>query len=378
MTPATADPLHSPQDPSPKLLDTLFEIERLRGTTARPSGISANTDALHALYSRLSGLASARIEGNRTTVIDAVTPSRSTHRQAENLREIDNLETATEWVSQLPVDQPIDHRTIRHLHTMVIAGLTREGDLNPGSYRSHPVRIDGAEHTPPPPAVVHAEMEAVIEAANTAVAPRHQIAHIAATHHLFSWVHPFGNGNGRVGRLLTLWQLRRNGFTDVHGLPLSPTAIFGRRRTEYYDALASADTGTVDGRTAWTEFFADGMLADMQRLATLHDHDTVTEQILYPALDHAQFAGKITPQQRQIVEFVWERGVVKSADLEPLLTGSAVRRSQKIRDLREHGLIESLHDGPRHYRVALQDSPITPHLIHSLNASGLIPPLLQD
>ncbi len=378
MTDNATTPLFSPPEPSPHYVDTLFEIERLRGTTSRPSGISANTDALHALYSRLAGLASARIEGNRTTVIDVVTPSRTVDRNTENLRELDNLELATEWVIQLPTDHEMDHRTIRHMHALVVKGLSREGDAHPGSYRTHPVRIDGARHVPPPPAIVHAEMDAVIDAANRVMAARHQIAHMAATHHLFAWVHPFGNGNGRVGRLLTLWQLRRNGFTDVHGLPLSPTAVFGRRRTEYYDALARADEGMPHGRTAWTEFFADGMLADMRRLSLLHDHDIVTERILHPALNHSQFAGVITPQQRLIMEFIWERGVVKAADLEPLLTGSAARRSQKIRDLREHGIIESLHDGPRHYRVALQDSPITPHLIRALNESGLIPPLLQD
>lgn len=368
----------STQNPSDKLLDTLFEIERLRGTTSHPSGLSANTDTLHHLYSQLAGLASARIEGNRTTVIDAVTTAKQPSPRGERLRELDNLTEATYWLLQSPPDQPLNHSTIRHLHSIVVRDLDREGDTTPGSYRTLPVRIDGSQHTPPAPSLIHAEMDVVVRAANTIVAPRHQIAHIAATHHRFAWVHPFGNGNGRVARLLTLWQLRRNGFTDVHGLPLSPTAVFGRHRNEYYDALEAADLGTAKGSAHWTEFFAEGMLADMQRLAALHDHETVTTQILEPALDRAQFAGVLPPLHRQIVEHIWERGVVKAADLEPYLTGSPASRSQKIRDLRERHLIESLRDSPRHYRVALIDSPLTPHIIHSLSVAGLIPALLQD
>ena len=75
--------------------------------------------------------------------------------------------------------------------------------------------------------------------------PKYDLIKVALAHHRFGWIHPFGNGNGRVVRLLTYALLIKYGFNvKTGGRVLNPTAAFCNDRDQYYDMLARADTGS--------------------------------------------------------------------------------------------------------------------------------------
>lgn len=356
-------------------LDALFDIERARGTATQPTGHVLTATSLHTLYADLTDLASARIEGNNTTVRDAL--MRPVTNTDEQLKELDNLRRATAWVIAEGAELPITHDTIRTIHAMVVDGLTREGDPHPGAYRTSPVRISNSELIPTIPAAIHAEMDALLTAVNLDVPPRLQIAHIAQCHHRFSAIHPFGNGNGRTGRLLTMAQLMRAGFGFAHHLPLTPTAVFGRDRELYYRKLTAADFGGDSGMAEWAEFFVHGIRDDMNRLVALQDHDFVMDNIVEPALASALESGAISRRNADVVRIVVNRGVVSAPDLSDVLPGSASSRSQKLRAIVDTGLLRTVTVNARTYFAPLNSGPLVMHVLTALDKAGLLPPMVR-
>ncbi len=356
-------------------LDALFDIERARGTVSVPSGLDVNTASLHRLYADLADIASARIEGNNTTVRDALL--RKDVNAGEHLRELDNLRHATQWVTENATKTPITHAFVRDLHHMVVQGLTREGDSTPGSYRAHTVAIANTSVTTSVPAAIQSDMDELLVEMNRAVPARLQIENIARCHHRFSVIHPFGNGNGRTGRLLTMAQLMRNGFGFAHHLPLTPTAVFGRDRDHYYRALAAADTQTPQGVEKWVMFVAEGIREDMIRLVALQDHDFVMDNIVEPALGTALAAGTVTARDADVVRVTVNSGVVSAGDLATVLTGSPSVRSQKLRPLIESGLLEGVTVNGRTYRAPLHRGPLVMHVMTALDKAGLLPEMVR-
>src|SRR5262249_20402909 len=136
------------------LLDVLTDLEYLRrlqihGTTPLPVFLQ-----LKHVFHYLESLASARIEGNHTTLADYVdskvvagAPPTTT---TEQLREIDNIDLAMQQLEDtVRPGEPLSEHLLRGLHATTVEGLTREGDRTPGAYRTGPVTIAQAAHLPP-------------------------------------------------------------------------------------------------------------------------------------------------------------------------------------------------------------------------------------
>src|SRR5688572_27041377 len=124
------------------LVATLFAIERLRadigtGTTRRDTFVE-----LHQLFDMVMSVVSARIEGNHTTVYDAINRidiAASTGQPDEQLKEITNIVEAVRFLDTLDPGQPLSHALVRELHNRTVRGLNREGDPTPGAYREQEV-----------------------------------------------------------------------------------------------------------------------------------------------------------------------------------------------------------------------------------------------
>ncbi len=356
-------------------LDTLFDIERARGVATQSTGHLINAASLHRLYADLADLASARIEGNNTTVRDAL--MRPKQNNDEQLRELDNLRAATKWVIAHANESPITHETVRRIHEIVVDGLTREGDEHPGVYRTAPVRISNTKLIPSVPAAIHGDMDSLLNDINREVSPRLQIAHIAQCHHRFSVIHPFANGNGRTGRLLTMAHLMRSGFGFAHNLPLTPTAVFGRDRETYYRKLAAADFGGDQGVQEWVEFVANGIRDDMNRLVALQDHDFVMDAVVEPALTSALAAGTISKRDSDVARMIIDRGTLTAPDLSVVLPGSPSSRSQKLRAIVDSGLVQPVTVNARTYQAPLHTGPLVMHVMTALDKAGLLPAMVR-
>lgn len=379
-------PIEFPEFPfSSPLSKAIIQLERVRadsGDGTTPPQLFAQ---LRSLFQLLSSIMSARIEGNRTSIVDAVSGVQSAEqhyavKQGDDVQEIVQLQQATEFVdSVVERGTLLSHGFVRELHRIAVEGLQREGDRTPGAYRLSDVTISGSAHRPPAPGDVHGDMTALLDFINSEVDQNYELLKIALAHHRFVWIHPFGNGNGRVGRLLTYAAMRRHGFSDNGGYrALNPTAVFGENRDLYYERLEDADSLEADSLIRWSTYVLEGLLADLTRLSKLGNRVFVTDVLLIPAIKRGLDAARFTSAEANALTIIARKTEVKAVDLQPAFPGSAASRSQDIRKLLERGVIEPIGVGKRTYRLRLAPSELTPLIVRELDHWGFLPQILRD
>lgn len=120
---------------------------------------------------------------------------------------------AFEYVYELAsANTELSERVIKDIHTLVLMN-DRE---NRGVYRSVPVRIIGAKHTPPPPYQVPELIEQLLIDYKELLQSKNIIEAVAELHLMFESIHPFIDGNGRTGRLLLNLELIKNGLLPIN------------------------------------------------------------------------------------------------------------------------------------------------------------------
>lgn len=165
-----------------------------------------------------------------------------TGKSLKDQAEARNLSHALDYLEDLAGDNevPITEGDIRQLHSLVLRGID---DDNAGAYRKVEVQISGSSFQPPPPHDVPAQMAEFGAWLSSASVPGEQFAasqgaiRAAAAHAWFVTIHPFVDGNGRVGRLLMNLMLMRYGY---------PIAIITKDdRERYYEALEHSQSSDL-------------------------------------------------------------------------------------------------------------------------------------
>lgn len=362
-----------------ELVTLLFEIERLRANIGTGDTPHETYVELHLLFDTVMSVISARIEGNHTTVYEAIDSSTGDHffSAEDRINEIRNIRDAAHYIDSLDPNEPITHTLIRELHYRTVADLVREGDPTPGQYRETEVGISGSAHTPPTWVSVHSDMSALLAFANDDFPMNKQMLQIAQAHHRFVWIHPFRNGNGRVSRLFTYAMLRRTIFARRGFSALNPTSVFGNDRAEYIAALESADALTEDGAIQWATFFARGIMEDLKRVTLLQDHDYVSTELIKPTIAALVADRAISSETANVLTTTLERGSVKAGDLADDLPGTPAQRSRAIRELLDQQLLRQSVQGPRFYSLSLSRGPLARRLVRRLDELGFIPKILS-
>ena len=370
--------LLSPSFDSP-LLDVITELEFLRrlemsGTTPIPVFLQ-----LKHVFHLLESFASARIEGNHTTLADYIDSKVVASTPTDQLNEIENIEQAMNQVEDMvEPGQPITEHMLRGLHSTAVSGLKREGDKTPGAYRTGPISIAKAEHLPPDAHLVPTYMAELMTFINAADPPKYDLMKVALAHHRFAWIHPFGNGNGRVVRLLTYALLIKYGFrvSDM-GRLLNPAAVFCADREKYYTMLGRADMGSSDGLEDWCTYVLTGVSGELKKVDQLADYSYLTSKILRPAIAHAKERQHITPQEEAILNVTVKQGVVKRGDLESAMPSqNAGQRTYQIKKLVEAGMLQPVREGARQYILGFSHNLLLRCVIRALRAEGFIPAAL--
>ncbi len=121
---------------------------------------------------------------------------------------------------------PITEKTIKKLHGIILQGINPDA----GKYSKHHRAIRGVDLILPHPEDLPEEMTRLLRKIN--LPKKHIAKHIAEMHASFEAIHPFGDGNGRVGRLSMIIQLLNAGY--------APCLIENKRKSEYYETLECA------------------------------------------------------------------------------------------------------------------------------------------
>ena len=160
---------------------------------------------------------------------------------------------AFEYVMTLAdASTPLSERVIKDIHTLVLMN----DRLNKGVYRSVPVTILGAIHTPPQPYLVPVQMEQLLADYEGMKRDLHIVEAVAEFHLRFEGVHPFIDGNGRTGRLILNLELIKAG--------LLPVNIKFADRRKYYDAF-DVYHGEAHSAEAMTELITGYEIAELEK-----------------------------------------------------------------------------------------------------------------
>lgn len=377
-------PINYPEFPfSSPLAKAIIQLERVRGDLGDGTTPPAVFAQLRSLFQLLSTIMSARIEGNRTSIVDAVAGVAASGmdelRANDEVQEIIQLHEATAFVdSTVERGTTLSHGFVRELHRIAVTGLEREGDKTPGAYRLSDVTISGSHHRPPAPGDVHSDMTLLLDFINADVEQNYDLLKIALAHHRFVWIHPFGNGNGRVGRLLTYAAMRRQGFAAAGYRGLNPTAVFGENRELYYERLEDADSLEPEALIRWSTYVLEGLLSDLNKLSMLGKQEFVIAKLLLPAIARGLRSARFTVAEAQALSTIAKITEAKAADLALAFPGSPATRSQAIRKLLDRGIIEPVAEGKRAYRLRLAPSDLTGLLVRELDELDFLPRILRD
>jgi len=160
--------------------------------------------------------------------------------------------------------------------------------------------------------------------------PKYDLLKIAIAHHRFMWIHPFTNGNGRTGRLLTYALLVKSGFNVGSGRILNPSAVFCSDRNRYYSALSQADYGTDEGILAWCEYVLGGLHDEIEKIDRLLDYDYLSQEIILPAIRLSQESGQLDKLDAKLLKRGIECGSFQASDWKDLLPGKAPSEITRI------------------------------------------------
>lgn len=366
------------------LTDLILELDHQRTYILGGTTPPALFFQLKQLFHILETLGSARIEGNRTTIAELVDRKLESPTEDEKLREIGNIDTALLFVEETWSRDPeafrIDHGLVRELHRLTTTSLSvnGEGDLDPGSYRTGPVRIARSSHLPPDAGDVFSYMDELLAFLNNPDPPKYDLLKIALAHHRFAWIHPFSNGNGRTVRLFTYALLLKTGFRVGGPRPatrlLNPTAVFCSNRDKYYEMLSLADTGTDEGLLAWCSYVLSGLKGELDKVGKLLDYEWLKKNILVPAISELHQKNGISNNERTILLLALDKVVVKNQDIRPSLNSmSMVQTSRIISELRKRQLLVPAAGAERSYEIGIAQSPLLRNVLRQLDRQGFLP-----
>ena len=290
----------APLPPKPPLeldTDTLTVLVRANRQLAALEGIAAripNMPLFVSMYVRKEALMSSQIEGTQATLEDVLDPLLEANTNC-NVADVVNYIKATDYAVKRLDTLPLCNRLLRETHAVLMEGV-RGQEKYPGEFRRSQNWIGGqgsslktARYIPPSPEdmeIAMSDLEKYINADDG----QDDLIRAALIHYQFETIHPFLDGNGRIGRLLiTLYLMERRLLTSP---ALYISYFLKRNRVEYYDRMSEVRrSGNYE---QWVRFFlkaveecAKDAIETIDKLNALHEKDSATVSVMGRAAKNA-------------------------------------------------------------------------------------------
>ncbi len=290
---------------------------------------------------------SSRIEGTQATLGEVLEfeaedgpPDESTPKKAD-IREVLNYRAALNEATRLMDELPLSQRLIRRTHEVLMQGV-RGRNKDPGEYRRIPNWIGPAGCTVETARFVPVgadQLEPAMDAWERYLhgdAPD-KLVQLAVLHAEFEAIHPFLDGNGRLGRLIVPLFLFSQGLLSRPNFYLSE--YLESHRDEYYDRLLAISR---DGDwTGWCEFFLRGVIAQAET------NQTKAAAILELYRSRKDWIAEVTHSQYAVraLDWMFERPIFRSSDFIESVDIPRPTATRILRVVRDNGLLREVRPG---------------------------------
>ena len=349
------NPLPPELNLTPKLISFLSEADRALGQLSGLGRSLVNPHLLMFPFARREAVLSSRIEGTQASLSDLYAYEAvqlALFESPSDVREVFNYVQALEYGLERLQTLPVSLRLIREIHAKLMAGVRGEYQT-PGEFRRSPnwigapgSSLTNATYVPPAPDEMLAALD-TLEKYLHAEPDWPPLIRLGLIHYQFEAIHPFLDGNGRIGRLLITLLLVSWGLLPRPLLYLS--AYIETNRQTYYDLLlAVSQRGDW---LAWLRFFLQGVASQSldavvraERLQTLRE--TYRHQ-----LQQQRASAKLL----QAIDLLFERPVVTVQHLETELKVSFATAGKYVSRLQAQGILREI-TGQARNRVFLAEA----------------------
>ena len=334
-----------------RLLARLSQADMSLGRLAGSIETLPNPDLFVFMYVRKEAVLSSQIEGTQSSLHDLLSAEARLFDpdQPRDVDEVLNYVSAMNHGLERLGTLPVSVRLIRELHSKLLAGV-RGSHLTPGELRTSQnwigpggCGLDDAIFVPPPP-------QEVVAALSDLELFLHQddslpvLIKIGLAHAQFETIHPFLDGNGRVGRLLITFLLCEKKILVSPVLYLSH--YFKRHRQSYYDRLqAVRDDGAFE---QWLEFFLQGV-AEVSAEAAM----TASRILRLREMHRDRIAAKLgraAGNGHRTLEYLFQHPIVSVSDVQALNGTTYPAANQLVERLTQIDIIKEVTGNVRNRR----------------------------
>ena len=332
------------------LADAERALGELRGLGRR--GVP-NPHLLIRPFLRQEAVLSSRIEGTRAGLEQLLLFESAPTDEPEqpDVLEVANYVAALEFGFDRLEKIPVSLRLIREVHARLMEGV-RGQERRPGEFRhvQNLIGVPGdtaatARYVPPPVQEMHAALSELERFWGERRDDLPFLIRLAIFHYQFEAIHPFMDGNGRVGRLLIALQ-----FQEILPQPLLYlSGYFERNRDAYLDLLMAVSRAGV--WLPWIDFFLQGIVEQAHE-ATQRSHD------LLDLLERYQGWASASPRSgnlRNLIEVLFEQPVIAASDVSHRLGVTTRGANQLVQRLVEQGILVEITGRQRNRRFAARE-----------------------
>ncbi len=321
------------------LVSVMSKADIALGTLSGLGETLPNPHLLIYPFIRREAVLSSRIEGTQSSLSDLLLFEATQVEKRGDVREVQNYVRAMEYGLKRLNELPLSLRFIRELHGILMEGVRGEHATR-GEFRqsqnwigSPGATLNEATFVPPP---ISEMLECLNQLekffhAETRLPP---LVEAALVHYQFEAIHPFLDGNGRIGRLLVTLLLCQRNVLSKPLLYLS--AFFEQRRQEYYDLLLKVSS--TGAWREWIQFFL--------RAVTEQSGDAVSRSRRLQELQHSyvQLARekRLAPTAVQLVELVLMKPVLNARTAQEYLKITPPGARKAIKALMEAGILTEI------------------------------------
>lgn len=305
-------------------------------------------DLFVSMYVQKEAVISSQIEGTQASLVDVLQKDRK-NEKIKDTEEIVNYIKATNYAFKRLNDLPLCMRLIRETHAVLLSDVRGEEKM-PGEFRKSQNWIGHAGSTlqnasfiPPAPNEMDtclSDLEKYMHEDSTIS----NLIKIALIHYQFETIHPFLDGNGRMGRLLIILFLKEQGLIEYPVLYLS--YFFKKNRNKYYELLNNV---RIKGDfEEWVKFFIEGIceisedaIMSIQRIVELKKNDT--EKIR--SLTKGNISNLLS-----VYDYLLKHPFIEADDIKDLLDLSKPTINKILDNLTELDILELVDEEKKRYR----------------------------